>query len=60
MQKAKNKTEYQRLSMKYGLYYSALLELEYFDVIRFTVVDPMHNLFLGTAKSMYKILVESV
>lgn len=24
-------------------------------VLRFTIIDPMHNLFLGTAKSMYKL-----
>ena len=34
--------------------YSALLQLEYFDAIRFTIVDNMHNLFLGTAKSFFK------
>ena len=31
--------------------YSVLLELEYFDSSRFLVADPMHNLFLGTAKA---------
>ena len=30
------------------------MQLEYFDCIRFTIVDPMHNLFLGTAKHMMK------
>ena len=35
---------------QYGVKYSELLRLPYFDWIRFTVVDPMHNLFLGTAK----------
>ena len=34
--------------------YSILTELPYFDPIRFTVVDPMHNLFLGTAKCVMK------
>jgi hypothetical protein len=37
-----------------GVKYSVLLELPYFNPIRFTVVDPMHNLFLGTAKHMMK------
>ena len=36
----------------YGVRYSELLRLPYFDCIRFTIVDPMHNLFLGTAKHM--------
>lgn len=30
------------------------MQLEYFDCIRFTIIDPMHNLFLGTAKHMMK------
>ena len=33
-----------------GIRYSVLLELVYFDPIRMTALDPMHNLFLGTAK----------
>ena len=53
--RAKTKSEHDRLAKKYGLYYSVLLELSYFDCIRFTVIDPMHNLFLGTGKSMFKL-----
>ena len=34
----------------YGVHYSALCKLNYFDCVRFHVIDPMHNLFLGTAK----------
>ena len=37
-----------------GVKHSVLTELPYFDPIRFTVVDPMHNLFLGTAKHIMK------
>ena len=37
-----------------GCQCSVLLELEYFDSPRFLVVDPMHNLFLGTAKHHLK------
>ena len=40
--------------IKYGTRYSELMQLEYFDCIRFTIIDPMHNLFLGTAKHMMK------
>ena len=39
---------------KYGTRYTELMQLEYFDCIRFTIIDPMHNLFLGTAKHMVK------
>ncbi len=42
----------------YGARYSELLRLSYFDCIRFTIVDPMHNLFLGTAKRMMEIWLE--
>ena len=53
--RAKTKAEHDRLSKEYGLYYSVLLELSYFDSVIFTIIDPMHNLFLGTAKSMFKL-----
>ena len=43
----------------YGARYSELLRLPYFDNIRFTIVDPMHNLFLGTAKRMMDIWLET-
>ena len=39
---------------QYGTRYTELMQLEYFDCIRFTIIDPMHNLFLGTAKHMVK------
>lgn len=50
--KCKTKTNRERLEKEYGVRYSVLLELEYFDPIRMTIIDPMHNLFLGTAKRM--------
>ena len=37
-----------------GIKYSVLTELPYFDPIHYTIVDPMHILFLGTAKTMLK------
>jgi len=52
---AKTKSKHDKLSIKFGMYYSSLLKLEYFNAIQFTVIDPMHNLFLGTAKSVFKI-----
>ena len=58
LQKSVTKSRHDSLSREYGIYYSALLDLEYFDAIRYTVVDPMHNLFLGTAKTMYKLWVQ--
>ena len=43
-------TDRTRMERKNGARYSELLRLRYFDVIRFHVVDPMHNLFLGIPK----------
>lgn len=40
-----------------GVRYSILLELPYWNPIRFSVVDPMHNLFLGTAKHVMKVWI---
>ena len=37
-----------------GVKHSIITELPYFDPIRFTIIDPMHNLFLGTAKHLMK------
>ena len=36
-----------------GCRYSCLLELPYFDPVRMLQVDPMHNLYLGTAKYIF-------
>lgn len=55
---AENKTKHEKLAKKYGVYYSSLLALEYFDAIRLTAIDPMHNLFLGTAKHLFKLWVD--
>lgn len=43
------------LEQKYGVRFSELLRLPYFDTVRYVVVDPMHNMFLGTAKRMVSI-----
>lgn len=42
------------LESKFGCRYSVSLELPYFDPIRMAIIDPMHNLFLGTAKHILK------
>ena len=35
---------------EFGVRYTVLLELPYFDAARMCTIDPMHNLLLGTAK----------
>ena len=47
VRKETTKTSIQHAESKYGVRYSVLLALPYFDPIKFTVIDPMHNLFLG-------------
>lgn len=49
------KTGMRKAESNLGVRYSVLLELLYFDVIRCTVVDIMHNLFLGTGKNTFKL-----
>ena len=39
---------------KYGTRFTKLMSLPYFDCVRFHVIDPMHNLFTGTAKHVMK------
>ena len=43
-------TPTERNKIENGARYTELLRLHYFDIVRFHVVDPMHNLFLGLAK----------
>ena len=49
---AKTRTERDSRQQEAGARYSELLKLPYFDIVRYHLVDPMHNLFLGTAKKM--------
>ena len=43
-----------RLEQKYGTRFTELMRLPYFDCVRFHIIDPMHNLFTGTAKHVLK------
>lgn len=48
------KIERTKCESQSGCRYSVLLKLPYFDAPRMLIVDPMHNLFLGTAKHILK------
>ena len=48
------KTELQQAESKNGCRYSVFLKLPYFDSPKMLIVDPMHNLFLGSAKHYIK------
>ena len=54
----KTKTQREKES-ELGSRYSALLDLPYFDPVRMTIVDPMHNLFLGTSKRFMSVLFDT-
>ncbi len=56
---ATSKTSLYQLEVKLGVRYSSLLELPYFDPVRHHVVDPMHNLFLGTPKHILHVWIDT-
>lgn len=58
IKQSRNKTQRNQKESEYGCRYSVLLKLPYFDPIRMVCLDPMHNLFLGTAKHMMKLWIE--
>ena len=45
-------SEREQIERQFGIRYSELLRLPYLDIVRCHLVDPMHNLFLGTAKKL--------
>ena len=47
-----------KLASKLGCRYTILLDLPYYSSIRMCVIDPMHNLFLGTAKRVFAKWIE--
>ena len=46
----RSRKEQKNIEHKHGIRYSCLVELSYFNPSRMCIVDPMHNLLLGTAK----------
>ena len=55
---AQTKLQRKSIEKDYGIRYSTLIDLPYFNPITFAVVDPMHNLLLGTAKNMIQTWLE--
>ena len=55
---AEHDTARKKLESKYGCKDSVLNDIPHFNIIRQTIVDPMHNLFQGTAKMFFVQLVE--
>jgi hypothetical protein len=48
----------QRAESNIGLRYSVLLSLPYFNPVQFTIIDPMHNLYLGSGKHAFEVWFE--
>lgn len=55
----KTKTEKAAVESSLGCRYSVLLDLPYFDAPRQLIIDPMHNLFLGTGKHMIDVWIRN-
>ena len=58
VKQSRTKTEQCQKETQYGCRYSVLLRLTYFDPPCMLVVDPMHNLFLGSGKHLLRIWLE--
>ena len=53
----KTKTELQKAESELGCKYTPLIKLPYFDAPRMLIIDPMHNLFLGSTKHFLKSIL---
>jgi len=51
------RTSLDALESTYGVCYSVLTDLPLFEPIRFPVIDPMHNLLLGTSKHVMNLWI---
>ena len=50
--KAVTQTERNLLESQCGSRFTELMHLPYYNCIRFSIIDPMHNMFLGTTKRL--------
>ena len=58
VRQARTPTNAKAFSSESGARYSVLFQLPYYDAIRFALIDPMHNLLLGSAKRVLKTWFE--
>ena len=56
---ASTKAKQSEVIKKYGVCYSILLLLPYFNIVRFHVIDAMHNLLLASAKHVTRVWCDS-
>ena len=55
---AKTAKERSGLERRYGVRYTVLLTLPYYNAVSFCMIDPMHNLLLGSAKTFTKLWIQ--
>lgn len=48
-----------RIEKENGSRFTTLMELSYFDTVKYHIIDPMHNLFLGTSKHIMKRIIDT-
>lgn len=48
-----------KIEKEHGSRFTSLMELAYFDTVRCHIVDPMHNLYLGTSKYVMKQILNT-
>jgi len=46
-------TQWLNIETETGSRFTELMNLSYYDCIRYTIIDPMHNLLLGTPKCLF-------
>lgn len=52
---AKTIAERTKIEREYGVRFTELLRLPYFNTVRFSVIDPMHNILLGSSKHIISL-----
>ena len=55
---ANTKADQKLIEDSFGIRHSVLIDLPYFDPVRFPVVDPMHCMYLGIAKHTMQVWVD--
>ena len=55
----KNAAARDKIEKEHGSRFTAFMELPYFDTVRCHVIDPMHNLYLGTSKYIMKQILDT-
>ena len=55
---AKTPTERKKQELEVGSKFTEFFHLPYYDCVRYAIIDPLHNLFLGTAKRLQHHWIE--